>query len=368
MNKTILISPIVIALFFSVALYLKSSKKNYHFKILGSYFILYVILFTCMTVVGMFNNDDNLANFVGVSSLLFFTISITIPPTFYLYVVYLSDLKDEKIKLKHHYYLPLLLLVINCIVYISFLTSTDENSYIHELIENFANATNFIAILFIFPIQNLYYIYKTVKIYQHHKVEVNKVFSYKKGVDLRWMLHYILGYIIFIIGLYLTQLIPNISLHIPIRVFLLAYFLYIGIKGLKQHKVTFKEVINSTVDNNDEKAITSEDLKQKIINAMTSDQLFLDSQLTVHKLAKTINSNSKYISNIINTDLNQNFAVFINTYRIEKAKGLLTDSNYDSYTIEAVSKEVGFNSKSAFNIAFKKIVNQTPSEFRKSSV
>lgn len=362
MNKTILILPILIALFFSAALYLKSSKKVNHFKILGSYFILYVILFSSMTVVGMFNNDSSVSNFVAISSLLFFTVSITIPPTFYLYVVYLSDLKDET--LKHHYYLPLLLLIVNCIVFISFLVSTDENSYIHELIESFANAANFIAILFIFPIQNVYYIFKTIKIYQQHKIEINKVFSYKKGVDLKWMLHYIIGYVIFILGLYLTQLIPKISLHIPIGIFLSAYFLYIGIKGLKQYKVSFKEDINSTTENKNEKIVPNEELQQKIVNAMTTDELFLDSELTVHKLAKTINSNSKYISNVINTKLNQNFAAFINTYRVEKAKGLLIDTNYDNYTIEAISKEVGFNSKSAFNIAFKKITNQTPSEFR----
>jgi len=363
MNKTILILPILIALFFSIALYLKSSKKDYHFKILGNYFILYVILFGSMTVVGMFNNDSSIANFVAISSFLFFTISITIPPTFYLYVVYLSDLKNEK--LKHHYYLPLLLLIINCISFTSFLVNTDENSYTHELVSSFATAANLIAILFIFPIQNVYYIFKTIKIYQHHKIEINKVFSYKNGVDLRWMLHYILGYVIFIIGLYLTQLVPKISLHIPIRIFLSAYFLYIGIKGLKQYKVTFKEDINTTSDNKGEKAISSDELKQKIVNAMTTNELFLDSELTVHKLAKTINSNSKYISNIINTELNQNFAAFINTYRIEKAKGLLIDPDYDNYTIEAISKEVGFNSKSAFNIAFKKITNQTPSIYRK---
>jgi len=363
MNKTILILPILIALFFSMLLYLKSSKKNYHFKILGTYFILYVILFSSMTVVGMFNNNPNIANFVAISSLLFFITSITIPPTFYLYVMYLSDLKDEK--LKHHYYLPLLLLIINCISFTSFSINTDESSYIHELVSNFATTANLIAILFIFPIQNIYYIFKTVKIYQHHKIEINKVFSYKKGIDLRWMLHYILGYIIFIVGLYLTQLVPQISLHVPIRIFLSAYFLYIGIKGLKQYKITFKKDNNTTHNTRDEKIISSEELKQKIVSAMTIDELFLDPELTVHKLAKTINSNSKYISNIINTELNQNFAAFINTYRIEKAKIMLLDHNFDNYTIEAISTEVGFNSKSAFNIAFKKITHKTPSQYRK---
>ncbi len=365
MNKTILILPILIAFCFSIMLYIKSSKRNYHYKILGDYFILYVVLFTSMTLVGVFNNDNSSSIIVNISSFLFFTTIITIPPTFYLYIVYLSDLKDERVKLKYHYYLPLLLLVINCITFCSLLINTDENSYTHELISNFTTTINFIAILFIFPIQNIYYIFKTIKIYQHHKIEINKVFSYKKGVDLRWMLHYILGYTIFIICLYLTQLIPKISLHIPIRIFLSAYFFYIGTKGFKQNKINFKEDIDSLNTNKEEKIITNEELKQKIISAMTTDELFLNPELTVHKLAKSINSNSKYISNIINSEFQQNFAAYINTYRIEKAMDLLKNPDYNNYTIEAISKDVGFNSKSAFNIAFKKLTNQTPSSYRK---
>jgi AraC-like DNA-binding protein len=44
---------------------------------------------------------------------------------------------------------------------------------------------------------------------------------------------------------------------------------------------------------------------------------------------------------------------------------MLLDPAKKHYSILAISEEVGFNSKSAFNTAFKKNVNMTPSEFRK---
>jgi len=83
------------------------------------------------------------------------------------------------------------------------------------------------------------------------------------------------------------------------------------------------------------------------------------------KLAKTLAVSPHHLSQTINEQLNQNFIDFINAYRIEEAKRLLTDLAKKHYSILAVSEEVGFNSKSAFNTAFKRHASMTPSEFRK---
>ncbi|MDO8896190.1 MAG: helix-turn-helix domain-containing protein, partial [Bacteroidales bacterium] len=64
---------------------------------------------------------------------------------------------------------------------------------------------------------------------------------------------------------------------------------------------------------------------------------------------------------------NQNFYGYINKFRVEKSKKLLTDKELDKYSIIGIAFESGFNSKTAFNTAFKKITGQTPSEFKKRS-
>jgi AraC-like DNA-binding protein len=53
--------------------------------------------------------------------------------------------------------------------------------------------------------------------------------------------------------------------------------------------------------------------------------------------------------------------------RVEEAKKRLLDPAKKHYSILAIAEEVGFNSKSSFNLVFKKHVHMTPSEFRKSS-
>ena len=66
--------------------------------------------------------------------------------------------------------------------------------------------------------------------------------------------------------------------------------------------------------------------------------------------------------------MNTNFYGLINKYRIIEATELLNTDEYFNYKIEAISQMVGFQSKSSFNACFKKIIGETPSEFRKNNV
>jgi len=68
------------------------------------------------------------------------------------------------------------------------------------------------------------------------------------------------------------------------------------------------------------------------------------------------------ISEVINSVYKKNFSDWINDYRINEAKVLLLETTLN---IKEIYYEVGFNSKSAFNAAFKKRTQETPTLFRK---
>ena len=69
---------------------------------------------------------------------------------------------------------------------------------------------------------------------------------------------------------------------------------------------------------------------------------------------------------MINSKFGQNFYDFVNHYRIEEAKSIMVSNTDDKKTILEILYEVGFNSKSAFNNAFKKNTGKTPSEFKRT--
>lgn len=130
----------------------------------------------------------------------------------------------------------------------------------------------------------------------------------------------------------------------------------------------FNVVLSSVVEKEKHKrsylsTINVEKLKNKI-NHLIKEEVFKDEHFTLEKLAILAGVSSHQLSEYINEYYHKNFATFINEFRIEKAKKLILEK--PEYTILAIAYEVGFNSKSAFNDAFRKITGHTPSEFKKS--
>ena len=98
---------------------------------------------------------------------------------------------------------------------------------------------------------------------------------------------------------------------------------------------------------------------------MKTEAPYLEPSLSIYDLSKQLNLPSKELSVLINHNLNQHFFDFVNEYRIKKAMQILADASKNNLTILEILYEVGFNSKSSFNTAFKKYTKLTPTEYRK---
>ena len=106
---------------------------------------------------------------------------------------------------------------------------------------------------------------------------------------------------------------------------------------------------------------------QKLENHFNDDKPYLNPELTISDVASRLNISAKYLSQVINETIGKNFYDFINSYRIEEAKKQLNEGLDSKKTVLEVLYESGFNSKSAFNNAFKKQTGFTPTEFRKQA-
>lgn len=104
----------------------------------------------------------------------------------------------------------------------------------------------------------------------------------------------------------------------------------------------------------------------KLKQYMVAEKPFLDPALTIQDIAKEINVPVRELSVLINHQLGQHFYDFVNTYRIENAMEILKDSSKTKLTVLEILYEVGFNSKSSFNMAFKKHTGYTPTNYRKN--
>jgi AraC-like DNA-binding protein len=81
-----------------------------------------------------------------------------------------------------------------------------------------------------------------------------------------------------------------------------------------------------------------------------------------------IGQSTQKTSSVINQYAKRNFNDFINYYRIQDAKKMLSSTESKKFTISSIAFDTGFSSLSSFNSAFKKFEGKTPSSYRKIEI
>ena len=98
---------------------------------------------------------------------------------------------------------------------------------------------------------------------------------------------------------------------------------------------------------------------------LAEEELYKNADLALSTFSKALKVSPQKISMAINSRSGSNFNGFVNQYRIKHAQALLEGSKSHELTIAAIAYEVGFNSLTSFNTAFKKQTQKTPSAYRK---
>lgn len=102
---------------------------------------------------------------------------------------------------------------------------------------------------------------------------------------------------------------------------------------------------------------------QKLDDTMRDSKVFRKPDLSTYELAEMLGMKPHTLSKLINETYQKNFRDFVNAYRIEEFISLAAQKQFKHYTFFALAQEAGFNSKSTFNLAFKKYTNQSPREY-----
>jgi AraC-like DNA-binding protein len=90
---------------------------------------------------------------------------------------------------------------------------------------------------------------------------------------------------------------------------------------------------------------------------------YLNPKISLQEVSTVLDINPNRLSQAINEKTGLNFKDYINSYRVEEAKLLLSSPEFQKLTIEAIAEKAGFYSKSPFYTAFKKHTGMTPKEF-----
>jgi AraC-like DNA-binding protein len=302
-------------------------------------------------------------------------------PLVYIYILLMTG---KKIKLGNPAYLGTLAITLFigfCAVRYYLLPTPLKVDYVNGIInEPYPEDMAIVNIAFAI-LQQIYFTMGAVQVYRYRKSLSNVFSSYEQTrvkfitvfISLIWLLN------LLSIGFYATlktSTVEYVVLPLVLTViysFILYFSFHYNSIFTTQTYQTFQEashlpdiVAKAAVTQSDDADTSSlQELLDTIEASMATNEWFTDPELTITALAVKLKIPVKKLSLCFNKLLNKNFYDYVNGKRVQKSTALL--STQKNYTIEAIARESGFNSRSVFYRAFKKQTGKTPLQYMDSN-
>lgn len=386
------IAGIVLAAFFSALIVSKKSKKV-HDYILLSWLIL-IGLHQLYYYINFIEATDNFQPFLIIGSFFPFLYG----PIIFLYVISLIRKRKVNHVINFLHFLPFIYYSVSTVIFYFI----NDGSYILQVYDGYLHRSGNLP-LFLHPSYFMALsggIYPIVCLWllQKHKNNIKSEFSYTEHINLDWLKYWIISsFASFLIIFFLLQfsdfeLIKQINPFKLVSLTVTIFLIVISYYGFKQtaifvdyDKVKIKEsqlrIDNEQIENNvldkevskikyAKSGITKEQSQKYIeilLKYLDESKPYLDNKLSLKLLSDNLQISTNHISQVINEHFKLNFFDFINKYRVEEVKQKFSDKKYQNFTILAIAFECGFNSKSAFNNAFKRFTGYTPSQYKNTA-
>lgn len=312
------------------------------------------------------------------------TASLLIMPIFYLYVKAVSH-SDFRLKPKH---LALIIpFSIANLVFIPrfYLATTVDTIYIYEHFKQMLEIRFFYILA---ELQYAFYIISVFIILKKYKEVYLENYTNANNSSYKWLFQMTVFFLIAHCIVFFKSVIRYTDYNVllnssnliigTIALIISCWFVLKALnnpelfKSVDSNMLLVNETLNTKIVSTEKESFeapkSAEIISQieYVKKYVLENESYLEPSLTIQELSRQVNIPVRDLSLLINHHINQHFFDFINEYRIQKAMQILKDSSKSKLTILEIIYEVGFNSKSSFNTAFRKHTNQTPTEFRNS--
>jgi AraC-like DNA-binding protein len=369
--EVILISGIFLS-FFIVILLLTKKQKALTDRILAVWFVIIGI-----HLLGFYFNQ------MGYWEMYPHLIGVTAPfpllhgPMLFLYTLY-SLRSDSKIRLIDYlHFAPPVVAYLYMSNFFFFYTAQEKRMVDNGEIQDYSVFT--IILLIAILISGLSYSILSYRLTIKHKQKIENNFSYREGINIKWLRHSILSIALVFLSATIIIIIRDVfgfqfsfNADYIIYLVIIGFVFYIGYFGIK-HENIFTNNLQTITPGTEESGkagkyknsgLKSEivtELYQKLLKIMADEKPYLDPKLSLAGLAQLLEISPNQLSQIINQEAQVNFHDFVNNYRVEEftQKAGLNKN----FSLLALALDSGFNSKSSFNTIFKKQKGLTPSQY-----
>ncbi|MCH9659559.1 MAG: AraC family transcriptional regulator [Bacteroidetes bacterium] len=327
-----------------------------------------LIFISTLMLIGRFMMIRLFSKEVFLWALLFDVIIFVFGPLFYSYTRRLLMKEDRwRSKLKYHY-IPALIYFLVAIYY---LVHYDSTSYYNAFREG-SLTLFFTLVLSLAILSNILYLFLSFTVVNEFKKRRKHHFSFQQSPVA--YLTVFLCVISVIMGVWLLAFLDIKSLSpwlsffnydvvwaiIPVFIYVIGYFSLKQPHLFRVSEVKEKQLVKPRLSEKE-----SSILKEKLDSLMENDKVFLQSDLTLKDVAQKISASTNNVSWLLNKIYCMTFYDFVNSYRVQEFVRKVENNEHLQHTILALSMDVGFNSKSTFNKAFKLTMKDTPSNYIK---
>lgn len=250
--------------------------------------------------------------------------------------------------------------------------------YLHNVAVLVNNSDNVFMMMGLWTglfIHFLCYFMVSMGMLRQYSIKLKQVFSNTKPYSLSWLIPVMIGFLILTVteGFLLMALhfrhIDTSQLNRYLSLAFSIFIYYSAMKVLLEQKALHeipalkkKESVKATRLDEEEKEKTL----SLVMEIMKEDKPYLDSELSLPQLADICSLTTHKLSDVLNSS-GTIFYDFINRYRVEEFCRLIAHPENEAYTLLALAMDAGFSSKTTFNTAFKKVMGQTPSQYKKQA-
>ena len=359
-------------------------RKLYANRFLSLFMFLYSLILSQMLL-----NDLGYGEKIPHVLLAFLGFPFLIGPLHFLYAKFLINLPAKMKKKDWLHFIPFIIVEL---YFLSYLFKTEQQRQaMFDNQQTTAVSSLLVIHNWLIIVQGMVYLIYTIILINKYSKDIKNIFSTIEKIKLNWLkiISYMVIFVLsfFMIENFLMLFDIQLSYHFNLTSFLYAILIYIlGYIGFSKSEifaapelaVSMSQLSNydqnslelkpNSVPKYEKSGLGQQKAKKyldTLLKLMEKEEPFRKSELTLNQLAEILSISPHNLSEVLNTQLNQNFFDFINHYRIKQVKHDLIDPKKQQLKILSIAFDAGFNSKTSFNTIFKKVSGLTPSQYRK---
>lgn len=383
--QCLIFAPFYTALFWAVLLMKIPSRISREKHFLGVFMVATTVVYGSHALY--FTN--NYRYYVFVDALYLFA-QLSVYPLFLLYIEHLTQYGQVQ-KRYFYYALPGMVLALSSGLIYLFMESPVD--YVRDILFNPAGSSQSLSKLwkwqngihtlsrFLFFIQVVGCLIFGIRLINQYNKRIKDFYSNMEGRSIDWvkwlMLIFaltalmsfgvnFLGRSFFIIhqGWLLFP-----SLIFSILIFLIGYLGFHQTHSMLDLSKDEKEGEDAIPFEQSDKSVSDHRLlfialKRQLLTLFEKEKVYCNSDLKISMISQILKTNRTYISSLINEEFACSFSDFVNRYRIEEAKRLLSDQLEQSNTLEEIAEKSGFTSAGSLIRVFKQFEGITPGVYR----